>query len=217
MPKDIVDKYRMLYRKNYMKKTLRRFCGAKRFKAFDKEHQDFTNCFIVVNFNGPAHPNIYASNWIKTSPSGMKIGVIQINPQIYELPIEEQKMLLGEEWIEVMLKFAGRLGEAQKVFGKIKMAIVFNSLKRRTFWQDSPDFEICMHAALRYLMVSKPSIEELLESKHFNLTLNDLRKSVLEGSKDALEIMENFVVAFAGKWSVERELVWDRLQEILFE
>lgn len=215
MPQKIVEEYRPVYRQEFVVDTLRNIGGAKEYKAFDGNGCGFENCYIVVNFDGPSRDGVFAHNFVKKYPTGKKQGIIQLNPGVRNLPRHRQKEILAEEWIEVMLKFEGRFGNKHKVLGKIEMVVLFNNLKRRAFWQDLPDFLINMHAALRYLLVSSPSIEEML-IKDFDSSISKLKRLVATDINGARRLIEMFVKSFAGFWDVEEGLVFDRLQETLF-
>lgn len=216
MPHRIVDKYRPVYRQEFVVDTLYNIGGAKAYKAFGENGLGFKDCYIVVNFDGPKHEGLYAHNFVREYPSGKKEGIIQLNPIVREKEKYRQKEILAEEWIEVMMKFEGILGGEHQVLGNFEMAMLFNNLKRRTFWQDSRDFLIKMHAALRRLLVSSHSIEEML-IEDFGSSIQKLKGLVATDSNGARVLIEKFLLSFAGRWDVEKGLVFDRLQETLFK
>ena len=72
-----------------------------------------------------------------------------------------------------------------------------------------------MHAALRELLVSTESLTEML-SELSHMSPAQLASLVSEDPKSADKIIRNLVNCFSAKWSVKRELVYDRLYEMLF-
>ncbi len=215
MPIDIVSKYRLVYKNVYMMETLHNFGGAKKLPAFDNEGRGFRDAYIVVNFDGPKHADIWASNFCKSYPDGTQEAMIQVNPDLRTLEKEKQKTILAHEWIEVMVKFRDGHRESKRVAGKIDMVVLFNTLRRRAFWQDSAEFASKMHSALRYLLVSRESIEEMLKAD-FEKSITDLRNMVTHEPNTAVKLIPKLIESFGAKWSVDVELVYDRLQEILF-
>lgn len=216
MPQRIVDKYRPVYRQEFVLDTLHNIGGAKAYRAFDGNGLGFQDCYVIVNFDGPKHDGLLAHNFVREFPDGKKEGIIQLNPIVRTKKKHRQKEILAEEWIEVMMKFEGTLGGEHQVLGNFEMAMLFNNLKRRTFWQDSRDFLIKMHAALRHLLVSSQSIEDML-IEDFESSIQKLKRLVTTDSNEARVLIENFLLSFAGRWDVERGLVFDRLQETLFK
>ena len=84
-PMEVVERYRHIYKSAYVVQTLRNIGQAQRLPAFDKETKDFDQCYIVINFNGPKHQDIWSSNFTKPNSDGTKEAMIQVNPELRNL------------------------------------------------------------------------------------------------------------------------------------
>jgi len=216
-PLKIAQVHRPIYRYIYMMETLKDFNRAKRLNAFDGNGHGFPNCYIVVAPYGPSHVSIWASNYVRINEDGSKEGVIQINNDIRKLSKIQQKIILAEEWIELMLTFHHKgVRNERRVFGKEEAVCLFNTLKRRSLWQDSSDFTFKMTEALRWLMVSRDSIDEMLDQEFEGMTVSSVRQMIKHDPTKAEQLIPKFVNRFGDKWSVDTELVYERFQEILF-
>jgi hypothetical protein len=215
MPKEIIRQYRVVYEKHFMLQTLLAIPKALlKTAAFDGEI-GFPNSFILVDFAGKPHPKINAVNFIKQVGSE-KHGHIYVNSDLHMGSKEMLKVALAEEWIEVMMGFRDPTSVHKSITGKIPLALLFNSLKRRGFWQDTKEEYLALHSALRTLLVSKSDLEELAMELH-DKTLEKLKKFVDVSPQEAQARIEELVLAFSAKHYVDKELVYDRLMELMID
>jgi len=217
MPLEIVRNFRRIYRNYYMEPTLRNFGQSLEIQAFDETGLGFENSYIYVNLSGAYHPSIVASTVIKSDKDGHIRAYIEVSPQVREFTIVKQKMVLALEWLHAMLglRDGGFVGSA-KISGNIELAILFHSLRRRSPWEDSPELKTQLHSAMRHLLVSTESMEEALNETS-DIGMQEIRKLIQADPNRAFNIIENFVMFFASKWSVDSDLVFDRLQESIFQ
>lgn len=217
MPLDIVRKYRTIYRNYYMVPTLQNFGQQLELQAFDDEGRGFKEKYIVVNFSGTFDSSILAATVISGDKKRHREVYVDINPEVGRLPKAKQKVVLALEWLHAMLGFRdGGFDESKRISDKIEFAILFNNLKRRSFWQEPEETKIQFHNALRHLLVSTDSMtEELAET--FDLSMEDVRNKIKKNPNEAYVIINQFVQSFSGKWDIEPELVYDRFHESIFQ
>lgn len=216
MPKDIVRRYRKIYERYFMVDTLVVIPkGVIRTQAFDGV-LGFPSQFIIVNFDGEPHPKINASNMIQGNEEKGYNGYIEVNPDLLTRPKELLKVKLAEEWIEAMMGFRSPKSTVHKsIRGKIPLALLFNSLKRRGFWQDRPEEHDALHSALRSLLVPRDLMEAAAREMH-GMSIDDLKMLVAASSKEAQSKLEHLVLSFAAQYYIDKELVWDRLMGFLY-
>jgi hypothetical protein len=227
-PLHVVNRHRLLYRNYYMVETLKlvedlekdnkatKATKPIRLPAFDGEGGGYENCYIIVQPQSQKHPDILASNYIIPPRRGKtKIGIININPMLCEFSKVRQKLVLAEEWIEVFLAFEDTKLRSRRIAGKEDAVVLFNSLRRKAYWQDSEDFVIKLREALRQLTASSPSIKKVLLDKH-GITIDGLKQKIKDEPKLAEDIILKFVENFSKEKYVDIDLVYDRLQEELY-
>lgn len=181
--------------------------------AFDQAG-GFPGCYIYVNFGGPRHPMVWASNVVVDNGANSMDAVIHVDPEVATLPLSRRKALLAYQWLDAMVVFRDGARPGKQVLDKVHMIVFLNTLARRTPWQDTPDFEIRMHAALRRLLVTEDSIMAML-ANDFRLDTAAVRSLCAESPNEAARLLDDVAESFAAKWSVDIDLVYDRLQEIL--
>jgi hypothetical protein len=182
-------------------------------------HHEYEECGfegrrILVKLGGAAHPRILASTIISESGDGSIQANINVNPRLAELSPEKQKMVLAHEWIHAMIAFRDETTGNINSMTQAEMLIFSGWLKRRSIWFDSAELSADMHTALRELLVSRASIEEML-SEDFKMTDRDLAALVRNDPNGAYQVINTLAPTFAGKWSVDENLVFDRLREIV--
>lgn len=211
MPREIVKLYRKVYEKQFMMQTLLVVPKALiKTQAFDGD-LGFRERYILVNFAGCPHGKIEAVNYQQQDPPH---GYIYVNSDLHNRPKDEQIVVLAEEWIESMMGFR-EPGKIQKsIRGKIHLALMFNSLKRRGFWQDNLDEHEALHSALRSLLVPKDRLEQMCVELH-EKTLTDLKQQIEVSPQEAQISVEKLVLTFAAKYYVNKEIVWDRLMAVM--
>lgn len=215
---EIVEKYRLLYRNMYMKPTLEAMRGSPvRLPVSSADCTDFEHCRILVDLGGPVDPHVWACNNIDKTDDVITAMVVA-GRDLADQPIELRKFVLAHEWLEVMYFFCNgkRLGD-RKISKKTDIVIMYEVLKRRCPWQDSADEWCALHLALRALLVSNQSLEELLAEPPFSVTVPQFRRMATTTPQRAAQLYEDTVSAFAAKWSVRRDLAGDRLDEVLFD
>ena len=169
---------------------------------------------IVVDLDGAKHPTILAATIVSEGEDGKPCAIINVNPALRDLPETRQKMVLAHEWVHSMVALRdGKVGEVNSV-DKVQMLIFSGWLRRRSLWCDSPEQLNEMHTALRQLLVSRESVEEMLTGE-FHMSIEELAALVREDPNRAYLGITNLVLAFAGKWTVDEDLVFDRLREML--
>ena len=184
--------------------------------AFDEDTRTgFDGSQIILSLAGPDHPKIWAANNVKKNEDGSYVGVIHLNSQALELPATHRKVILAHEWIEVLM--AMRDGQRPKTMplGKVELALLYNTLHMRSPWQDPPDFELQLHQAIRYLLVTKASLEEL--AYEFGTSLSSIVELVKTNPSEAGTLIRQLANTYSAKWSVDLPLVFDRLQESLWD
>jgi hypothetical protein len=128
-------------------------------------------------------------------------------------------MYFAHEWIHAMMTFrALKENKKDEAINRVtdrEVIALFYSLHDRCFWQDSDELMVKLHKALRYLLVSDESIREML-SKDFQTNLPELKEQLTDNSESAFKIINDLILAFTAKWSVNRALMVDRLAEVLF-
>ena len=181
-------------------------------QAFDGEN-GFPGRYIIVNFAGAPHEKIEAVNYQQKDPPH---GYIYVNSDLQKRPKEEQIVVLAEEWIESMMGFRNP-GKFQKsIRGKIHLALMFNSLKRRGFWQDNLDEHEALHSALRSLLVPRDRLEQMCV-EIYGKPLADLKTHSEVSPQEAQSLVESLVLNFAAKYYVNKEIVWDRLMAVMLD
>ena len=212
----IVSDYRRLYEENYMDQTLNCVPGVQfALNMYDDSGFGFPGSVIVLNFAGECHGKIWAANFVKKEGTTYH-GYIEVNADLAKQKPELRKMILAEEWLEVMMGLRDKENGAmqKRIKDKVGLAVLFNSLKRRGFWQDSPGQQMTLHAALRLLLVSKESVEKML-AETFDESLDTLKQKVCVNPNDATKLISDLVMLYAATYTVNGELVWDRVMEIL--
>lgn len=230
MPERIVDKYRPIYRKKFMEQTLKHALpnAQIRTEAFLRpkeraagELEGFPGVEIIVSYDATDDPDILAANTAMCDPeTGNLTGIITVSPILCrptkKAGWELLKAVLAEEWIEVMLKIRdGDTSMAKTVAGKEKLVLLFSKLKRPVLWQDTPDEYQKMAFAMRKLLVSEYSLRELAHTK-LNTNFNELRKLADDDPNRAMQLLHDFAEMFSAEWQVDIDLVWDRIQEVMF-
>lgn len=226
MPIDIVEELREVYRKKFMSPTLDGVPGEEmRLEAFDEvSGKGFPGSEIIVTFAGPGHPSVLASNDVQelgVREDGQKVwaGVIAVSPRVCDFSAHRRKHVLAHEWIEVMMAMRDEGRDGKKVdLERLDMVVMFSTLKMRCLWQDTPEFTVQMHSALRRLLVSEQSLAEMAEEK-FGVKISDLKTSTSMSRQDVAKVvrqLRQLAEAFAGEWSVDRDLVYDRIREMLW-
>jgi hypothetical protein len=221
MPRRIVDQYRTLYYEYFDRQTLdvRLNNDELKLRVFDEQSQlGFKGNWIVVRVGEPSHPKILACNIVSQRDTDGMDAVIIVNPDpnVLALPADKYKVMLAHEWIEAMMAFRDKgRPDKQLNLAKIEMALLFNSLHLRSPWQDSPDFSIEMHGALRRLLVSRELVSEM--TAEFGTSLEQIKKLLEAKDRQVAELVRKIGHAFAQRHSVDHQLVFDRFLEILFE
>lgn len=225
MPMQIVEKYRMLYRNYYMDQTLG-FLSLKQkdsytIHPFDEQIKRFEGYNIIVDVGSLSHPNIFACNNVLSNKQGKYDGIILISEQVFELPLIYQKVVMAHEWIEVMycFEYNKRISESKRICGKQNIDSIIYLLSfldddAQCIWQDSKDDWLSLYKALRYLLVSKNSIIEMLEN------IYDIDHSDFFQVKDlnkTMTIIRELIKTFSDKWSVDPALVQSRIRELLLQ
>ena len=229
MPAEIVDKHRLVYKNYYMKQVLKNFRQLEVIPAYDRddliEDQDrkgFPDREIVVNLGGDlsgesSGGKVWATCVVaEDEKTGEIVAYVEADQSLMSATKDQQKMALAHEWIHAMLAFKGDFRGLKIVSGQAEMLALFHSLKRRSYWQDSAEFSSALHKALRELLVSEDSIREMLAAEPFNTTIEDLRVKWNKDPVSEYVTIRNLIEMFAGKWSVDMDLVVDRLQQLLF-
>lgn len=180
----------------------------------------FPGSQIIVSYNAPEHPKIWASNTVMSEDSQPPNGFISVASRFMDRSSDEGKEqlkeILAQEWLEVMLKLRDSPNKRNKVVsGNESLAIIFAFLGRPALWQDMPLESQLTHAAIRELLVSTESLTEMLDET-FDMSPVQLRSLAKEDPNIASKRIRNLVHRFSAKWSVKRELVYDRLHEMLF-
>jgi hypothetical protein len=225
MPKEIVRQYRKIYENEFMEQTLLALPkGVIKTRAFNDDGIGFASAHIIVNYAGELHPKINAVNMlVKNAESegcGYKgfNGYIEVNPDMQKRPKEQLKVKLAEEWLELMMGFRDPESVHKSIRGKIPLALLFNSLKQRGFWQDSLQEHEAIHSALRSLLVPKDCMESEAREVH-GQSLDEIKKlvDIDPQNPETQQKVEYLVLCFSAKYSVNKDLVWDRLMAIMFD
>lgn len=216
MLREIVKKYRSVYEQKFMMQSLRTFPNNRiKTDAFDSERRGFPGKYIVVDFSGSAHNKVKAANVLFSQNE--KMGLIYVAQGFHSRSKEEQKVVLAEEWLELMAGFELGKHEIHKsLSGKLPLALLFNSLKQRGFWQDSTSEHAELLVALRLLLVPKDRLQETSIELH-QKTLDELKVMVTTSPDEARLLIEQLVLTFAVKFYVDKDLVWDRLMTFLID
>jgi hypothetical protein len=228
VPRKIVEEYTSVYRKKFMFQTLGAIPGEKmKTDAFLRIHERLPNekegflSEIIVSFDGVDHPKVWAANMVlEDDKTGVRTGVITV-AQTLVVDItkgngkEILKEVLAEEWLEVMMKLRDGTDEAKTVREKEELIMLFSSLKRPALWQDTTEREQELHHALRRLLVPTLSLCDDLR-KTFGLTFEQIRGLCKTDTSRASSVLRNFAKTYSANWSVDYELVFDRIREVLF-
>jgi len=210
----------------------------------EKELQDlpegtnagFPGSLILIEFTTEENADICAINTVVTEQVDAPTGIIQISKALLGSTPKEQKylkMVAAHEWIEVMLKLRdGRLNK-RTIAGREAMTMLFTALRNvqgqgagedlikevvmLSPWQDSGEDEAELLAALRHLLVSTQSLDEMVRDD-FGVAGEGggLREMAKTNPERATEILVQLAAKFSLHWSVDLELVYDRIREWLF-
>ena len=220
---EIVRKYRRVYRTAYMMQTLEVTeprSEPMRLQAFLKDGSGFPGHFITVLFDEFSHPDIWVSNLLIKQPDGKLAGVILVSTDLLRLPRERRKEILAEEWIEVMVGFENQGRPEKRVAGRAAMiARLYNlslGIRPRVHWQNTPDEWSNIEVALSELLVSHQSLDDMAPEFGFS-SLNGIKEIFTTDPMKAQSTIEKLAKKFSDKWSVEMDLVIDRIREILLK
>ncbi len=220
---EIVRKYRRVYRTAYMMQTLEVTeprSEPMRLQAFLKDGSGFPGHFITVLFDEFSHPDIWVSNLLIKQPDGKLAGVILVSTDLLRLPRERRKEILAEEWIEVMVGFENQGRPEKRVAGRAAMiARLYNlslSVKPSVPWEDTSDEKSTIQVALREILVSQQSLDEMAPEFGF-MSLRAIKNIFTKDPARAQTTIEELAARFSEKKSVQVDLVIDRIREILLK
>jgi len=224
---DLAKRVRMVYRRCYVPYVERAKEGdVIRMQAHvgdGEETSGFPDCDIVASFGAPRDDRIWAANVIRELDSGAFRGFILVNPSVLELGRVMRNFVLAEEFLQVAIGFEDPTTRTQRrtVAGRVDLVELYNTLCRRTLWQDSPDDQIEMQRGLRYLLVPTEEIVEALR-KQFGLPLGrlqsvDANTTSAKERKEAKDLLGKLERAIADDRNVDPKLVRDRIDEVLGE
>lgn len=215
MPGGIIATLRSIYEQQYEPQTRRPLPGVRIAIPCFSGTLGYPGSYVIVNFGGQRHPKILAANCVKPDKFDVYHGSIQLNPDLLKERPEFVKMVLAEEWLEVMMGLRDKEhGKMQKlVDDKLDLIVLFNALRRRGLWQDSTEQSITMHGALRQLLVPEDALRKVADECH--LTLEGIHRQIKANPDQARTDIDKFVKTYAGKHDVTIELVYDRLMAVL--
>ena len=222
-PTDIVKCCRNAYRE-FMNATQQIAAGKALTVSTFSNGEGIRDGKIVVSVDAPDHEDVWATNVI-ANPNNKLIGFIFINSDLLGESEAVRKFVLAHEWIEVMLAFAWKgtspYHQTLSQNHKLDMTMMFSAIKKRALWQDSPDELLLMNAALRRLLVSKESLENMIRHNEpvFSpvkdlATWAELCASNPAAARNLIKLM---CLIFSHTKQVTPETVEERIQEILFD
>ena len=200
-----------------MESTLREMIPGRRMKfSASNGSGDFPDSYIVVDFGGPEHADVWATNNVHFNEGEPPHAFININPELLKEPSEKRKLVYAHEFIEVILTLKNKKRPEKRVIkDKVMLNVMFNKLKQRCLWQDSKEFESSLGNALRLILVSEESIREFARETLY-MEVSEIRKKISEDPDEMGNNINNLATGFAAKYSVELDLVYDRIRETLF-
>jgi len=128
---------------------------------------------------------------------------------------EQRKLVLAEEWLEVMLGFRDREVRGRRRQRKEDTDQFLYKLTRSVPWQDSPDEFLMILSALRYLLVSEESLNDTLKDLFHFQSMSAIGIIAKTDRRVAEQITISLAGAFSTKWSVDKKLVLNRILEAL--
>ena len=220
MPSKIVAEYRGLYDKHFEPATRNNLPGSRIKAACFDGAKGFQASYIAVNFGGAGgHADILAANCVKLDRQGTYQASIQLNPILLtdkkKYPAHVVKMILAEEWLEVMVGLRDKKRDSMQklVDNKLDLLVIFNSLKCRGAWQDSTEQQIALHGALRELLASKESLLQM--AAEYSLTETEIKRQMGVNPNETMKSIQQFARAYAYKYNVDYDMVLDRFQFVL--
>lgn len=135
---------------------------------------------------------------------GALTGIILANPNLLKESKEVRKRILAKAWIEVMMGFHNEKGPENHVSGKLSLP-----------GDDSLDEIVNMELAMHELLVPDKALDEM--AQEFGLSsLRAVKDLIISDPQKAIATIDHIAYAVSGKRSANRELVRERIREILF-
>ena len=235
----LICDYRLIYRNYYMVPTLGCDSKSEPFKIrawhidSNGNNYGFPGKYIHFRPQGTKSNDILASTVVLQNAE-IKQVCININPLLWYKSNEFKKRILAHEWIHAMAVLEGINPSPKRVSDHFNALLFFSTMGRkwlRPRWQDSEEMNYCMQSALRQLLVSKESIEEMLYCRHKlfvhpvnpemlsaeDQTKENLFTLIENNEEEARGIISELITDFSRTWSVDMTLVHERLQEVLYE
>ncbi len=213
---DIVVAYRLLYRNYYMAPISVNIGQQLECQAFDEKGNGFPDQYIRVDFTGISHPKILAATCTVEDKNKKPIPCISCSTSLQQESKAKQKFFLAHEWLHAI---AALMGETKRTDEGIDKLLLYRMLKQKditAYWADTPKETVDLHRALRLLLVSQESLDEMLQEDH-KMSLKELAVMVDNRKNTAADIIMKLGTAFAVTWDVEIGLVYDRTLEEVYK
>lgn len=208
MPEHIADQYRHLYREIYMERTLEPEGKGVLLEMWNESDSSFENCYVAINFDGECHSDILASCLVWQLDEKVYQAYIDVSPELATYASAARKKVLAHEWLHTMIKFRDKKLSRVSLSDYLEYLLLSNHCP----WQDTRDLSEAMESALRKLLVSRESLNKLLEDK-FGITWDCLKDLAKSEPYRAMSITQQLLRDFAAKHHVALETVRERFEE----
>ena len=99
---------------------------------------------------------------------------------------------------------------------KDEMQGLLKTVSMRDLWPGTPRPRVLMHEAMRQLLVPDDVVNQMV-GEEFGMALGQLQARVQDSPNQAAPLITSIAEAYAGRWSVPRELAGDRIRQMLSE
>lgn len=238
MPKTLVEENRLLYKNRFVTPTLNAHPRLKDSCLLDipayyqegSQEYGFKGYKINVDLSEErqARSNVLSvcTVWKDEKHEDMFHGLIQVAKGFSELPISKRKFILAHEWLHIMMGFknkepfklvSNRSDTIMKLYASSgKKVDSFLAKIQEAYWKDDYETMVSMSSALNHLLVSKDSIEIILNDD-FGLNWAEFKTSIAETANSLEKLFIPLVVAFSKSTNTGAELVFERIREMLFK
>lgn len=169
-----------------------------------------------MDLAGISHPKILAATCTVEDGNKEPIPCVSCSKSLQQESKAKQKFFLAHEWLHAIAALAG---ETKRTDAGIDKLLLYRMLKQKdiaAYWADTPKEALDLHRALRLLLVSRESLEEMLQEDH-KMGLKELAAMVDNRRNTAADIIMKLGAAFAATWDIEIGLVYDRTLEEVYK
>jgi hypothetical protein len=186
-------------------------------EAVDHEGRGFKGSYLVlVSERILCDNHVWSSSTVRRKNDGTMDAVVFFNPKLFGESATFRKFVFAYEFIEVMLSF-GPHPPRKELSEDEDLVLLQDYLGGRSVWQESQSKASQIHQAVKQILVSRESLNEVLHESFDELDLRGLRKKIKASPVESLGIFCDLTKVFAEKKHVCEEVVKERLMEVLYE